>query len=52
MPAKADAAGIEPPAKHINIVSEPIPMPMAAGEISEEKPEDAPEDGEKQQTQE
>ncbi len=52
VPAKADAAGIEPPAKHINIVSEPIPMPMAAGEISEEKPEDAPEDGEKQQTQE
>jgi cell division protease FtsH len=40
VPAKSDEA-IEPPAKHINIVSEPIPMPMAA----EEEPED---DGEGQ----
>ena len=39
VPAKSDEA-IEPPAKHINIVSEPIPMPMAAGEEPEEKPED------------
>ena len=37
VPAKSDEA-IEPPAKHINIVSEPIPMPMAAGEEPEEKP--------------
>ncbi len=44
VPAKSDEA-IEPPAKHINIVSEPIPMPMAAGEEPEEKPED---DGEGQ----
>ncbi len=44
VPAKSDEA-IEPPAKHISIVSEPIPMPMAAGEEPEEKPED---DGEGQ----
>ena len=31
VPAKNDGA-IEPPAKHINIVSEPIPMPAASGE--------------------
>ena len=39
VPAKSDAA-IEPPAKHINIVSEPIPMPAASGEKPEEKPKD------------
>ena len=39
VPAKNDGA-IEPPAKHINIVSEPIPMPAASGEEpGEEKQE-------------
>ena len=42
---KCHDEAIEPPAKHISIVSEPIPMPMAAGEEPEEKPED---DGEGQ----
>ena len=54
VPAKQDGT-IEPPAKHINIVSEPIPMPMVAGALPEEaedKPEETPEDGEEQQTQE
>ena len=56
VPAKSDGA-IEPPAKHINIVSEPIPMPVV-GELPDEtggKPDDAPADstdGEGQQTQE
>ena len=41
VPAKNDGA-IEPPAKHINIVSEPIPMPAASGEEpGEEKQEQA-----------
>ena len=39
VPAKSDAA-IEPPAKHISIVSDPIPMPAASGEKPEEKPKD------------
>ena len=38
VPAKGEDAAIEPPAKHINIVSEPIPMPQAGG--GEEKPEE------------
>ena len=40
VPAKGEQPAIEPPAKHINIVSEPIPMPMAAGDAPEERPED------------
>ena len=41
VPAKSDGA-IEPPAKHINIVSEPIPMPAASEEEpGEEKQEQA-----------
>ena len=53
VPAKSDEA-IEPPAKHINIVSEPIPMPVV-GELpgeTDEKPDEAPADGGEQQTQE
>ena len=38
VPAKSGPAVIEPPAKHINIVSEPIPMPAASGDISPEDP--------------
>ncbi|MDE7220876.1 MAG: ATP-dependent zinc metalloprotease FtsH [Oscillospiraceae bacterium] len=59
VPAKADEA-IEPPAKHINIVSEPVPMPVASGELpgqAGDGPEDGhenvpPEDGEAGQAQE
>ncbi|MDE7054981.1 MAG: ATP-dependent zinc metalloprotease FtsH [Oscillospiraceae bacterium] len=36
VPAKAEAPAIEPPAKHINIVSEPVPMPAVSGDASEE----------------
>ena len=53
VPAKADGA-IEPPAKHINIVSEPVPMPVVSGEFPEEdggKPDDAPKDGGEEQAQ-
>ena len=53
VPAKSDGS-IEPPAKHINIVSEPIPMP-AAGElpaVKEDKTEESPADGGNQQIQE
>ena len=38
VPAKAEAPAIEPPAKHINIVSEPVPMPAVSGDASEEEP--------------
>ena len=38
VPAKAEAPAIEPPAKHINIVSEPVPMPAVSGDASEEAP--------------
>ena len=34
---------IEAPAKHINIVSEPVPMPDFDEKPEEEKPEDTPE---------
>ena len=47
VPAQTDGA-VEPPAKHISIVSEPIPMPMASGETpdgAEEGSEQPPEDG-------
>ena len=50
VPAKADTA-IGPPAKHINIVSEPIPMPMVSGGQSgknEKKPDDTPLEGREQ----
>ncbi len=46
VPARNDGA-IEPPAKHINIVSEPIPMPAVSAE-----PEDTAQDGEDERTQE
>ncbi len=51
VPAKGEQPAIEPPAKHINIVSEPIPMPAASME-PEGKQEDAPQDGGQGQTQE
>ncbi len=51
VPAKGEQPAIEPPAKHINIVSEPIPMPAASIE-PEGKQEDAPQDGGQGQTQE
>ena len=54
VPAKSGDNAIEPPAKHINIVSEPIPMPVV-GELSggtDEKPGEAPADGGEQQAQE
>ena len=38
VPAKAEAPAIEPPATHINIVSEPVPMPAVSGDASEEAP--------------
>ena len=38
VPAKAEAPAIEPPAKHINIVSEPVPMPVVSGDAPEEEP--------------
>jgi cell division protease FtsH len=47
VPAQTDGA-VEPPAKHISIVSEPIPMPMVSGETpdgAEEGSEQPPEDG-------
>ena len=47
VPAQADGA-VEPPAKHISIVSEPIPMPMVSGETpdgAEEGQKQPPEDG-------
>ena len=50
VPAKSEPAAIEPPAKHINIVSEPIPMPMVSGEEPDET-EDKPENGGEEQTQ-
>ena len=53
VPARQEA-GIEPPAKHINMVSEPVPMP-AAGETAawdEKLPEDTPESGGEQEPQE
>ncbi len=46
VPARNDGA-IEPPAKHINIVSEPIPMPAVSAE-----PEDTAQDGGDERTQE
>ena len=46
VPARNDGA-IEPPAKHINIVSEPIPMPAVSVE-----PEDTAQDGGDERTQE
>ncbi len=51
VPAKGEQPAIEPPAKHINIVSEPIPMPAVSME-PEGKQEDAPQDGGQGQTQE
>ncbi len=51
VPAKGEQPAIEPPAKHINIVSEPIPMPTVSME-PEGKQEDAPQDGGQGQTQE
>ena len=51
VPAKGEQPAIEPPAKHINIVSEPIPMPTVSME-PEGKQEDAPQDGGHGQTQE
>jgi len=45
VPPKADGA-IEPPARHINIVSEPIPMPAASAE-TDDKP-DGKDSGEQQ----
>ena len=47
VPAQAYGA-VEPPAKHISIVSEPIPMPMVSGETpdgAEEGQKQPPEDG-------
>jgi len=43
VPAKADGA-IEPPARHINIVSEPIPMPAASGEEPDGKDSGEPQE--------
>ncbi|MBD5162672.1 MAG: ATP-dependent zinc metalloprotease FtsH [Oscillibacter sp.] len=52
VPARSDAA-IEPPARHINIVSEPIPMPAASGVLPDESgtAEESPADGGEQQVQ-
>ena len=53
VPAGQDAT-IEAPARHINIVSEPIPMPAVSGELpdgTEEKAEDTPEAGGEGQAQ-
>ncbi len=50
VPARGEQPAVEPPAKHISIVSEPIPMPTASAG-GEDKPQDAPEDGGEQQTQ-
>ena len=51
VPAKSEPPAIEPPAKHINIVSEPIPMPTASGEEDKDGGSGT-EDGGEQQTQE
>ena len=54
VPARQDGT-IEPPAKHISLVSEPIPMPVAGESLPDdaaEKPDETPKDGGEQQTQE
>jgi len=53
VPAKQEN-GIEPPAKHINIISEPVPMPVV-GDTAAEKPEnpkEMPENSGEQKPQE
>ncbi len=54
VPAKSGSGAIEPPAKHISIVSEPIPMPEVSGDLSGEtkaSPDNTPEDGGAEQTE-